>query len=581
TVRVHRLDVGGQLVTTTITADDGHYSFENLPYGEYRLEFIKPRGYGFSPRGVGGNAALDSDAHTFNGQTDCTYLSAGENDMTWDAGLHKLASIGDKVWYDDDRDGIQDAGEHGVDGVTVRLYCCGCQQPSATTTTKNGYYSFYELEPGAYSLGFVLPSGYAFTLADQGSNDSLDSDADPSSGRTPCVTLGEDERNATLDAGLRNALGIAKTHLAGDVCAAEELRYYIHVTNTTAASVAHVILTDTLPSAIATASVQVSPGGTFDGIKTVTWTVATLSAHQSISVWVGARTWDWAGGSYITNTAMVRGGVAPHLTAKDTVLVYALPDAELVANPASGCAPLTVVFTGSASSGTLPHSYSWDLGDGHTSTQQNLTHIYDTAGTYTATLTVTGTHGCVARESVVITASDRPVITMTATPTSCCVPLTVDFNGTVSGGTAPHTYNWDFGDGYTSTLQNPTHVYSTAGAYSVTLTVTDSAGCSDTLVRPDYVTAHQAAAAFHMNRNEGCVPLSVDFSDDSTAFPGTISAWLWSFGDSSTSTAQNPSHTYTAPGVYQVTLTVTDSHGCVSTTTGSITVHAVEADFSG
>ena len=564
---------------STTTAGNGHYSFETLPPGDYFLEFIPPRIYAFSRPGMGGNPALDSDAYS-NGRTGWINLSSGENDMTWDAGLYEPASMGSSVWYDADQDGIQDAGEQGVTGVTVRLYRCGSGQPSATTTTSNGYSSFYRLEPGAYSLGFVLPNGYAFTLAHQGSNDDLDSDADPSSGRTPCVTLGEDAWDATLDAGFRNSLGIAKTHLDGDVCAAEQLQYHTYVTNTTTTPVVDVMLTDTLPSGISPASVQVSPGGTFDGIETITWTVGTLSAHQSISVWVGARTWDWVGGAYITNTAMVRGGVAPPLTATDTVLVYALPDAELVADPTSGCAPLTVVFTSSASSETLPDSYSWDLGDGLTSTQQNPLHTYDTAGTYTATLTVTGTHGCVDRESVVITASDSPVITVSATPTSCCAPLQVDFTGSVSGGVAPYTYNWDLGDGDTSNLPNPTHVYSTGGVYDVTLSVTDSAGCSSTVVKPEYITAHQASAAFHMNHSDGCVPLTVDLSDDSTALVGTISSWYWDFGDGGTSTAQNPSHTYTAPGVYQVTLTVTDSHGCVSTHEANVTVRGVEAGFS-
>ena len=109
--------------------------------GDYYVEFVPPVGYVLSPQDQGGNDAVDSDANPTTGLTATTTLVAGENDLTSDAGLYQLASLGDYVWNDLNADGIQDAGEPGIDGVTVELYgnstCI-----AGTTTASGGLYSF-------------------------------------------------------------------------------------------------------------------------------------------------------------------------------------------------------------------------------------------------------------------------------------------------------------------------------------------------------------------------------------------------------------------------------------------------------
>lgn len=144
-------------------------------------------------------------------------------------------------------------------------------------------------------------------------------------------------------------------------------------------------------------------------------------------------------------------------------------------NPTSGQAPLTVQFDGSHRGGCPDYTYSWNFGDGSTSNEQNPSHTYYSEGSYSASLTVTDSKNTAAEGSVYITA-DCPqlVVIASGNPTSGTVPFTVEFAGTATGGCPNHTYAWNFGDGNTSSEQNPSHTYSTEGDYTALLTVTDS-----------------------------------------------------------------------------------------------------------
>jgi hypothetical protein len=191
---------------STTTDSNGKYLFSNLEAGQYYVKFDLPAGYAFSPQDQGADDTVDSDADPSTGITICTTLDPGEDDMTWDAGMHVIpASLGDFVWDDLDEDGIQDPGELGIPGVTVYLYqgCMATQHIDFTTTDSNGEYLFDDLEPDYnYFVEFELPAGYVFSPKDQGADNTVDSDANPATGRTVCTLLDPGENDMTWDAGM-------------------------------------------------------------------------------------------------------------------------------------------------------------------------------------------------------------------------------------------------------------------------------------------------------------------------------------------------------------------------------------------
>ncbi len=116
--------------------------------------------------------------------------------------IPELAAIGDTVWIDENQNGIQDPAEPGFPGVTVNLYDCQDNLIASTTTDADGFYIFDDLTPGDYYVEFIEPEGYDITLQDQGADDAVDSDADPTTGRTICTTLDPGEYDPTWDCGL-------------------------------------------------------------------------------------------------------------------------------------------------------------------------------------------------------------------------------------------------------------------------------------------------------------------------------------------------------------------------------------------
>ncbi|MFA6333561.1 MAG: PKD domain-containing protein [Methanoregula sp.] len=156
-----------------------------------------------------------------------------------------------------------------------------------------------------------------------------------------------------------------------------------------------------------------------------------------------------------------------------------------------------------------------------------------------------------------ITVTNPPVADFFTSTRYGPAPFTVSFADT-SRGYTPMSYQWDFGDGTGSEEQNPTHTYRNDGDYTVSLTVTNQYG-SNTKTVPAYTGAgNPPVTDFSATPRDGVLPLTVSFTDTSKNKPGS---WLWDFGDGATSTDQNPSHTYTQPGVYSVRLSVSNHFG--------------------
>ncbi len=203
-VKVTLLDANGVAVASPLTTDaNGNYLFSNLKPGTYSVQFDKttlPAGYVITSKDVGGNDSTDSDADQ-NGRTAQTVLESGESDRSWDMGVQALnAHIGDRVWFDANGNGLQDAGEAGIAGVTVQLKNAVGSVVATTTTDNNGLYGF-DIAAGKYSIAVKAPSGYFITRKDVGSNDGIDSDID-ATGNSSQVTVAAGQTINTLDAGL-------------------------------------------------------------------------------------------------------------------------------------------------------------------------------------------------------------------------------------------------------------------------------------------------------------------------------------------------------------------------------------------
>ncbi len=169
----------------------------------------------------------------------------------------------------------------------------------------------------------------------------------------------------------------------------------------------------------------------------------------------------------------------------------------------------------------------------------------------------------VGRSEGAFTLDGAPLASFYAQPELGDAPLSVDFTDTSSGVVA--SWLWDFGDGITTTVQHPTHVFTRSAAYTVTLAVSGPAG-GDAFTRTNAITVTipPLAAAFDARPLLGTPPLTVTFTDRSTGPP--IDGWLWTFGDGVTSTLPQPVHAYTQVGAYTVTLEVAAAEQTASLT---------------
>ena len=221
-------DCAGNLIRTTTTNSSGAYSFTGLSAGCYTIGIVVPGGFQISPKAQGTNNNLDSDINIGNAMSDAINLGAGQNITNIDAGINQpvaptatptptntpapqLGSLGDRVWNDVNRNGIQEAGEPGVVNVTVELKDCGGNLLRTTTTNASGIYSFGNLAAGCYLVNVVLPGGFQFSPQDQGGNDTLDSDVNPANGTTTAINLGAGQNIDTVDAGINQPVAPTAT----------------------------------------------------------------------------------------------------------------------------------------------------------------------------------------------------------------------------------------------------------------------------------------------------------------------------------------------------------------------------------
>lgn len=201
-VSIELFNSGDVLQGTTTSDANGYYTFTGMVEGSYYVVFTLPINSFFAPQNQGGDDTLDSDADPSTGRTQTVILTAGQTDLTLDAGIYNHAAIGNRVWVDSNANGIQDIGETGLSGIDIELFDSGDVSQGTTTTDVNGFYTFTELTPGSYYLVFTATNSYTFTLQYQGVDPQYDSDPDPATGRTQTTVLLSGMNDMSQDAGL-------------------------------------------------------------------------------------------------------------------------------------------------------------------------------------------------------------------------------------------------------------------------------------------------------------------------------------------------------------------------------------------
>jgi PKD repeat protein len=240
-----------------------------------------------------------------------------------------------------------------------------------------------------------------------------------------------------------------------------------------------------------------------------------------------------------------------------------IPVASFTFSPTNPTPGTVVQFTDTSTGG--PTSWSWNFGDpsspgDNTSTLQNPTHVFSAGGAYTVALVASNANGSSTpfTQQVIVSTPTAPVADFSFNANR----LTVAFTDTSTGG--PDQWAWTFGDigspSNQSSAQNPTHVFSKEGTFTVSLTASNAAGSSS---RTRTLTVQNGSSAPVAGFTSSAAGLDVAFTDTSTGPP---TRWAWSFGDPASgganlSTTQNPSHHFSAAGSYTVSLTVTNVFG--------------------
>ncbi len=241
-------------------------------------------------------------------------------------------------------------------------------------------------------------------------------------------------------------------------------------------------------------------------------------------------------------------------------------------SPASPAAGQPVQFTDSSTGD--PSSWLWSFGDGTTSPAQNPNHVFAATGFHRVSLSVhSGKSTNTATRIVLVLAASTLRSSFTFSPASPLAGQAIQFNDSSTGG--PTSWAWNFGDGATSTVQNPSHAFAAAGTYTVALTAGTSSASNRTT--RSVTVASTLAASFTFSPASPIVNQAVQFTDKSSGGP---TSWSWNFGDGATSAAQNPSHVFAAAGTYTVALTAGTSSASNRTTRSVTVASTLAASFT-
>ncbi len=260
----------------------------------------------------------------------------------------------------------------------------------------------------------------------------------------------------------------------------------------------------------------------------------------------------------ISLKAVNNNGCSDSITKKGFIQINTYLDT-ISSNIRSGCSPLTVNFKDLTTSGAK--TWKWYFGDGDSASVQNPVHVFKNPGYYTITLVTTNSLGCksISTNKNFIQVFYKPTISFLVNDSiNCNIPFQVNFMNLT-----PNTKSleWNFGDGVKNKNPNTSHVYTALNTYTVSLNVTDNNGCSNTLIKNNFIKVFKPSVRFNKSTDGGCAPVSVTFTDSSLS-SSSVSQRLWYFGDGTTSTQVAPTHIYKDTGTYNVSLVISDSKGC-------------------
>lgn len=227
------------------------------------------------------------------------------------------------------------------------------------------------------------------------------------------------------------------------------------------------------------------------------------------------------------------------------------------------CAGANSVFTNNSgiASGSIV-SYSWQFGDGSTSSQNQPQHAYAGQGTYNVTLTAISDKNCPGSGTQTVSVFPLPTVAFSAA--NVCDGTSMNFNNASSVPVGSITnYLWDFTSDGTpdNTTQSPSNLYASAGSYTAQLTAITDHNCIGT--HTVLVTVYPNPVA-QFTLSNVCEGIAMTFTNQSTIASGAIGSWHWGMGDNTIATQQNPQHLYSTYGNYYVTLTATSDHNCVA-----------------
>jgi len=243
------------------------------------------------------------------------------------------------------------------------------------------------------------------------------------------------------------------------------------------------------------------------------------------------------------------------------------------ATPSSLCAPTTLQFQNTSNG--FPIAYTWDFGNGSVAYTANPEASYTQPGTFRVTLTVQYPNGT-SQYWKEITVNPSPAVDFTVDVTTSCKPFNATFTDLTTGAAVR---SWNFGDGTSLTTNNGSvqHMYTRPGNYSVTLTVTNAFGCTQSLTKSSLVNIAVPAIVLSGANITGCAPVNASLTAAvTTPNNDPVSQYAWNFGDGNTqtTTASGVAHQYNTPGAYNVTVTVTTQQGCTASVTAGQLVRA-------